>query len=75
MYFENLDAAARKAALRAELKYIDIESNFKAELLKVKTSKKMEIAGAEQRLWKKSWIIQRQTLILNHPYPYQKVTE
>lgn len=42
------DAAARKAAYKAELKYIDIESKFNAELKKIRTIKKIEIAGAEQ---------------------------
>lgn len=34
------DAAARRAALKTKLKYIDIESKFKAELQKIKTIKK-----------------------------------
>lgn len=42
------DAAARRAALQTKLKYIDVESKFKAELQKIRTIKKMEIAGAEQ---------------------------
>ncbi|MCG7878635.1 MAG: DUF1759 domain-containing protein, partial [Candidatus Thiodiazotropha endolucinida] len=41
------DAAARQAALKTKLKYIDIESKFKAELEKIQTIKQMEIAGAE----------------------------
>ena len=41
------DAAVRHAALKTKLKYIDIESKFKAELDKIQTIKKMEIAGAE----------------------------
>lgn len=34
------DAAVRRAALKTKLKYIDIESKFKAELQKIKTIKK-----------------------------------
>lgn len=41
------DAAAKAAKLKAELKYIDVESHSKAELLKVQTMKKLEIAQAE----------------------------
>lgn len=34
--------------MKTKLKYIDVESKFKAELQKIRTIKKMEIAGAEQ---------------------------
>ena len=42
------DAAVRKAALQTKLKYIDIESKLKAEWQKIRTIKKLEMAGAEQ---------------------------
>ena len=42
------DAAVKKATLKAKLKYLDVESKIKAELQKIKTLNKLEIAGAEQ---------------------------
>lgn len=41
------EAAARAAALKAELKYMDLENKTKAELQKIQTLKKLEIAEAE----------------------------
>lgn len=41
------DVAARKAALQAKLKYIDVESKFKAQLQKIQTMKEIEIEGAK----------------------------
>ncbi|MES9904690.1 MAG: DUF1759 domain-containing protein, partial [Sedimenticola sp.] len=41
------DALAREAALKTELKYIDIESQYKTGLKKIETIKKMELARAE----------------------------
>ena len=42
------DTAVKKATLKAELKYIDVECKFKAELQKIQTLKQLEIVGAEQ---------------------------
>ena len=39
--------STKKAALKAKLKYLDIESKFKTELQKIKTIKELEITGAE----------------------------
>ena len=44
--------STRKAALRAKLKYLDIESKYKTELQKIKTIKELEIAGAEEEALK-----------------------
>ena len=41
------DVAARKAALQAKLKYIDVESKCKAQLQKIQTMKEIEIEGAK----------------------------
>lgn len=49
------DAATRHAALKTKLKFIDIESKFKAELKKLQTIKKIEMAGAEMTALKESF--------------------
>ena len=44
------DVAIRKTTLETELEYIDAESKCKAELLKIQTIKKLEVAGAEMQV-------------------------
>ena len=41
------NVAAKKAALKTKLKYIDIESKCLAELQKIKTIEEIEMVGAE----------------------------
>ena len=41
------EAAARRAVLKAELKYIDLESKSQADLMKIKKMKEIEMAEAE----------------------------